>query len=222
MAQTYLQLINKVLVALREDEVLGVTEPYAKLIGQFVNEAKEDIEDAAPWRALRTEVSFAATANTATTTLTGTNDRSYLMNTPTGESMLFRTDAGDESSVEVLPIERLRQLRLSSDASERNEPCYVAFTSDGTNQVAHFWPTPDATYNYKGIFVIPQAELTAKTDTLTIPYRPVVLRAIWYAMDERGSEFAGRLETALAKAERSLAEAILVDLGQEHFTATEA
>jgi len=200
VAQTYLQLINKVLVALREDEVLGVTEPYAKLIGQFVNEAKEDIEDAAPWRALRTEVSFAATANTTTTTLTSTNDRSYLMNTPVGEPLLFRTDAGDESPVAVIPIERLRQLRLASDASERNEPCYVAFTSDGTNQVAHFWPTPDATYNYKGVFVVPQAELTAKTDTLTIPYRPVVLRAIWYAMDERGSEFAGRLETALAKA----------------------
>lgn len=222
MAQTYLQLINKVLVALREDEVLGVTEPYAKLIGQFVNEAKEDVEDASPWRCLRTEVSFASTANTTTTTLTSTNDRSYLMNTPTGDPLLFRTDSGDESRVSVIPIERLRELRLSTDAAERNEPCYVAFTSDGTNLVAHFYPTPDATYNYKGIFVVPQAELENKTDTLTVPYRPVVLRAIWYAMDERGSEFSGRLETALAKAERSLNEAILIDISQENFTAMEA
>ena len=221
MAQTYLQLINKVLVALREDTVAGITEPYSALIGQFVNEAKAHVEDAAPWRCLRTEVSFAAAANTATVVLTGTNDRSYLMLTPTGEELAFRTDAGYEGAIEVLPIERLRQLKLTSDATDTNEPSFVAFTSDGTNLVAHFWPVPDATYNYKAVFVVPQDELDEKTDTLTIPWRPVVAQAIFYAMDERGSEFSGRLESVQAKAARSLQEAILADLSQEHWTATE-
>lgn len=221
MAQTYLQLINKVLVALREDEVAGVTEPYAKLIGQFVNDAKAEVEDAAPWRCLRTEVSFSATVGNTSAVLTGTNDRSYLMHTPTGETMLFRTDAGEESSMAVVSIERLRQLRLSSDATDTNEPNYVAFTSDGTNLVAHWWPSPDATYNYKGVFIVPQDDLTAATDTLTIPWRPVALKATYYAMDERGSEFAGRLETTLARAEKAFWEAVLADIGQEPYTAVE-
>lgn len=222
MAQTYLQLINKVLVALREDEVAGVTEPYAKLIGQFVNDAKADVEDASPWRALRTEVSFSATTGGTSVVLTGTTDRSYLMNTPEGEPMLFKTNSGEECRIQVMPIEKLRMLRLSSDPTETNEPSYLAFTSDGTNLVAHYWPQPDQTYTYKGVFVVPQADLADKDDTLTIPFRPVALRATYYAMDERGSEFAGRLETTLARAERSLQEAILTDLGQEYYTATEA
>jgi len=221
MAQTYLQLINKVLVALREDEVLGIVETYTKMIGQFVNDAKAEIEDAGPWKALRTEVSFAATASTNTTTVTGTTDRSYIMHDPQSREMLFRTDTNNEKQITVVPIETLRAMRLSSDATELNEPNYVAFTSDGTNLIAHFWPTPDTTYNYKGVFVVPQADLSEETDTLTIPYRPVVRKAIFYAMDERGSEFAGRLETEAAKAQRALEEAILADFGSDPMTFVE-
>ena len=221
MAQTYLQLINSVLVALREDEVAGVTEPYAKMIGRLVNEAKAEIEDAFPWQALRTQISFSATASTATTTVTGTTDRSYLMHTPAGEPMCFKTVSGEECQMAVLPIEELRRLRLASDATETNEPSYVAFTSDGTNLIAHFWPLPDATYTYAGVFVVPQDDLSAKTDTLTIPWRPVVEKAILYAMDERGSEFSGRTEFVARRADQLLANAILADSGNEGYTVSE-
>jgi hypothetical protein len=221
MAQTYLQLINKVLVALREDNVLGLNEAYTKMIGQFVNDAKEEVEDATAWKALRTEVSFASAANTTTTTLTSTNDRSYVLYDMTGNAQCFRTDSGDESRVTVVPLETLRALRLSSDAADRNEPCYVAFTSNGTNQVAHFWPTPDAVYNYKVVMVVPQDDLEEETDTLTIPWRPVVLRATYLAMDERGSEFAGRLETTQLRAEKALAQAMLTDISTDDWTVVE-
>lgn len=220
MAQTYLQLINKVLVALREDEAAGVTEPYTKLIGQFVNEAKQDVEDSSPWRCLRTEITFAATVGNTSAVLPGTTDRSYLVHTSNGCPMAFRTDADEEGFVSVVPMETLRAKRLGSNNDEPNEPNYVAFTSDGTNLVAHWWPTPDTTYNYKAIFVVPQDDLSDKDDTLTIPWRPVVLRATYLAMDERGSEFAGRLESTLARAEAALFDAILTDIGQDNYTVT--
>lgn len=222
MAQTYLQLINKVLIALREDTVASVNEPYSKLIGQFVNDAKEEIEDSWAWKCLRTEVSFSSTANSSTTTLTSTNERSYVLDDRQGRPQVYKTVSGEESLVSVIPFEDLRQYRLASDAAERTEPSYVAFTSDGTNLIAHFWPTPDATYTYKAVVVIPQAELDDKDDTLTIPWRPVVAKAIYYAMEERGSEFQGRLEARLNQAEQAKGQAILLDMGGEHWTVSEA
>jgi len=50
---TYLELVNDVLVRLREDEVTAVTDTaYSKLIGKFVNDAKRQVEDAYTWNAL--------------------------------------------------------------------------------------------------------------------------------------------------------------------------
>jgi hypothetical protein len=214
MAQTYLQLVNKVLIALREDEVRGFTEPYAKMIAQFVNEAKAEVEDKGPWQALRTEITFASAASATTSTLTSTNERSYVLRDGDGRAMVFRTDSGSEQQIQVIPIETLRALRLSSDSTTA-EPQYVAFVSNGTDLVAHFYPLPDAIYNYKGVFVVPQAELSDKDDLLTINYRPVVQLATFYAMDERGSEFSGRLETTREKYTMQLAEYQLADFGTE-------
>lgn len=55
---TYLQLINNVLVRLRESEITleefnAGNNPYWKLIGSTVNDAKDRVEDAWQWGALR-------------------------------------------------------------------------------------------------------------------------------------------------------------------------
>lgn len=221
MAQTFLQLINKVLVALREDTVMGLNESYTQMIGQFINDAKEEIEDGHAWRCLRTEVSFSATSGNNTTTLTSTNYRSYVVRDNFNQPMVYKTVANEESQIQVVPIEVLRTYRLSSDADVTNEPSMVAFTTDGTNVIAHFWPKPDATYTYKAVMIVPQDDLEAEADTLTIPWRPVVLKATFLAMDERGSEFAGRLETTAGRAQKSYDQAVLNDLGAEELTLVE-
>jgi hypothetical protein len=87
--------------------------------------------------------------------------------------------------------------------------------------VAHFWPKPDATYTYKVVCVVPQDELDDTTDTLTIPWRPVVDKAVYYAMEERGSEFQGRLEARLTQADQALGQAILIELNDENWTVSE-
>jgi hypothetical protein len=54
---TYLQLINNVLTRLREDKITSVevldTDPYYRFIGTAVNDAKDRVEDAWQWSALR-------------------------------------------------------------------------------------------------------------------------------------------------------------------------
>ena len=49
----YIGLVNNVLRRLRETEVSSVADnAYSKLIGEFVNDAKRQVEDAYAWNAL--------------------------------------------------------------------------------------------------------------------------------------------------------------------------
>jgi hypothetical protein len=50
---TYLELVNKVLTRLREDTVTTVDyNDYSTLIGEFVNDAKKEVESAWLWSCL--------------------------------------------------------------------------------------------------------------------------------------------------------------------------
>ena len=221
---TYLQLINKVLVGLREATVAAVpTTPHGVLVAQFVNEAKEDIEDLGPWKALRTsDASNTALSNgTASYSLTGTNERSYLMYLPTEQGslpMAFITTAGYERRLDVVPITYWRSLVNLYPDAPRACPTMVSFSRSGTVLVANFWPTPDAAYNARFSLVIPQAELTSASTELSIPSRPVWQEALVRAMEERGEEFAGSIEGWRNRAARSLESAILADFGADPMT----
>jgi hypothetical protein len=79
---TLLTIVNKVLRRLREDTVSSVAESeYSKLIGEFVNEAKEQMEDMWFWSVYETAVSTSILGDSSTTDydLTATNDRSFLI-----------------------------------------------------------------------------------------------------------------------------------------------
>ena len=55
---TQLDIVNDVLQRLREDTVAAVsTSDYSKLIGMFVNDAKEDLEDIWFWTVNETKIS---------------------------------------------------------------------------------------------------------------------------------------------------------------------
>ena len=52
---TYLNIMNNVLRRLREEEVSTVTEStYSKMAGDFINDAKTIVAEAADWSALCT------------------------------------------------------------------------------------------------------------------------------------------------------------------------
>jgi hypothetical protein len=75
--------------------------------------------------------------------------------------------------------------------------------------------------NGPGVFIVPQADLVETTDYLTVPWKPVARQAVFFAMDERGSEFAGRIETEGAKAQDALMNALLIDFGADNLTIQE-
>ena len=72
---TYLNLVNNVLRRLREDEVTNVSEStYSKMVGDFVNDAKELVETAWDWSALRSTLTITTAADDYTYSLTGSGN----------------------------------------------------------------------------------------------------------------------------------------------------
>ncbi len=62
---TFLELVNDVLIRLREPTVTTVTlNSYSTLIGRFVNDAKRQIEDAFSWNVLGQTVTVSTVAAT--------------------------------------------------------------------------------------------------------------------------------------------------------------
>ena len=72
MSTQYLTLVNSVLRRLREDEVSAVANTtYSKMVGDFVNDAKRQVENSHDWSALRTTVVVTTSSGTSEYSLTG-------------------------------------------------------------------------------------------------------------------------------------------------------
>ena len=86
---TYRSIVNKVLRRLREDTVAADwignltdssdVDDYQKLIGDFVNEAKQTVEDSWAWSFLRTLQTVTTSASTATYSIPSATDRTTVL-----------------------------------------------------------------------------------------------------------------------------------------------
>jgi hypothetical protein len=80
---TYLELVNDVLLRLREQTVTTVNlTTYSQLIGKFVNDSKRQIEDAYDWNALGTEVTVTTSASVYEYALTGAGQKFRVSSDP--------------------------------------------------------------------------------------------------------------------------------------------
>lgn len=87
---TYLQLVNKVLTRLREENVSTVGQStYSALIGEFVNDAKQFVEDAWDWSALRTTLTLTTAADIFNYNLTGSGNRIEILDVVNDTSNFF-------------------------------------------------------------------------------------------------------------------------------------
>ena len=196
---TYLQLVNAVLVRLREDQVSSVTDTdYSTLIGALVNDAKRLVEDAWQWSALRTTLSIGTANGTATYGLTGA-----------GNNITIETVTIPSENLE-LTQRSVTWLRTNFNTSLNTAP--TTWVQDGVDangdaQVS-FWPTPDQNYTVNFECFKRQDDLSANDDVPLVPFRPVLHLAVALAARERG-EVGGQTAAELfAIAQQSLTDAI--------------
>lgn len=204
---TYLQLVNSVLRRLREKEVTSVQDnSYSKLIGDFVNDAKRIAEDAYNWNALSETLTADTTAGIFNYVLQGSGQRFRMI------------DVIDDTSNGFL------QLKTTSDmntlfltaTTENGAPRYYNFNgvdSNGDTQV-DLYPIPDQTYNIRFNIIKPQVPLENDTDTILIPFEPVVFGAVARAMAERGEDGGLASSEMYGLYKQSLGDAIALESGR--------
>lgn len=204
---TYLELVNEVLLRLRENQVSTVSETvYSQLIGKYCNDSKRQCEDSWNWDALTTTITLPTVAGTTTYTLTGSGirQRDVTVNNTTSQTRIAN-----------VPIQWIiDQQQLST--VQTGQPTYYAWngTSSGDSRV-EIYPTPDAVYSLKFNMVVPQADLSADADIITIPSEPVVAGAVARALVERGED--GGLSSSEAYALFKSVLADYISLEKERF-----
>lgn len=200
---TYLQLVNDILVRMREPEVSTVQEnTLSKLIGKLVNDAKRQVEDSYNWNSLTTTLSISTLANTY----------GYVL---TNSGLMFKTldaqDITNKRSLRNIPTHIMSGYLLNNP--QTSAPQYYNFNGVDTNgdTKVDFYPIPPAGLTIYFNLYVPQAELSADSDTLITPKTPVVLGAFARALVERGEDGGLNSSEAYGLYKAALADAIAVE-----------
>jgi hypothetical protein len=204
---TYLEIINAVLRRLRETEVTDVNETdYSKLIGEYVNSVKKEVEAAWDWNALRTTLTLNTTSGIFNYTLLGSGSR-------------FRvSDVVNDTSNYMLQQKGaawMNQRFLTVD-TQLSTPSFYSFNGVDSNldSKVDLYPVPDGVYTLRFNVTIPQDDLADNTDTLQIPSEPVIQGTLARAISERGED-GGRLSNDQYILYRSaMADEIAIEAGR--------
>ena len=201
---TYLELVNAVLRRLREKEVTTVNQTsYSKLIGDFVNEAKAEVENAWDWSSLRTTLAVNTTPNVFNYELNGTQNNFKVL------------DAWNDTSNIELQMKSASWFNneLLMAPPQAGIPAFYNFngvSADGDAQV-DIYPIPDATYSILFNVSLRNITLSADADVINIPSRPVILLALAMAIEERGEDGGKQSLNAYQMGQSALSDEIAFD-----------
>ena len=212
MTYTYLQLVNMVLRRLRENETgtvqgSGRNNSYPRLIGDFINEAKAQVEAAWDWSALRNTMTVTTTSGVFNYTLTGSGNKFEVLNVLNDTDdwfMEYRTSDWFDARFRLNPV-------------ITGSPVHYNFNGvDGVGDTqVDIWPVPDKAYDLRFNVIKRTTELAADADLLFVPHRPVMLLATAMAIEERGEDGAEQSVNAYLMAKSALSDEIAMD-GARH------
>ena len=225
---TYLQLINNVLTRLRENpttqEVVDAgTDVYINFIGTAVNDAKNRIETAWQWGALRGTDQFPLFGGQVTPNyeIPDSADNHYIIKRIAAYENNSDTNPlafGARNFLRWTNIDRARSYYRDPLSVQKGRPSEFAVigTGDtgnilltllqpptGTLSVPDYWLEVDHTHD--------QAPLTAAADILKVPSLPVYTLATALASRERGEVGGTPIPELLVMADGYLADAIADD-----------
>jgi len=203
----YIQLVNDVLIRLREPEASSVSDnAYVKLIARFVNDSKRVVEDSYNWNALSDTLSATTTADVFNYVLVGSGQRFRVIDVINDTQNAF---------VELASTKWMDQQFLMT-TPQKGSPAYYNFNgtnSNGDTQV-DLYPIPNGAYNLRFNIIKPQVPLAVNADTLLVPEEPVILGALARAQAERGEDGGVQAGETYQLMKQSLADAIALESGR--------
>jgi len=179
---TYLELVNAVLVRLREPTVSTVSlNAYSALIGKMVNDAKRQVEDAYDWNVLGQEITISTTSGTYIYSLTGAGQKFRVSSDPlniTSNVVMQQIGTGDM---------RQKQNFTPIVSNPPTEYCFEGVDSNGDAQI-QLYGRPDGVYSIKFFVTVPQATLSSDNTSILVPDVLVEQNAYARALVERGED----------------------------------
>jgi hypothetical protein len=206
-SMNYIQLVNDVLIRLREPEASSVSDTaYVKLIAKFVNDSKRMVEDSYNWNSLSETLTADTTAELFNYVLEGSGQRFRVIDVINDTTNAF---------VELATTKWMDQQFLMT-TPVRGAPQYYNFNgtdANGDTQV-DLYPIPNGVYNIRFNIIKPQEPLVANADTLLVPHEPVILGALARAQAERGEDGGVQAGETYQLMRQSLADAIALESGR--------
>ena len=214
---TFRELINQVLIRLREDTIStdwtgalndsATITDYQKVIGALVNDTKRNVEAYHDWLSIRETVDI--------TTVSGT--RNYNLSSGQEIKILDVINQTQGTHLNQVRLQYMNSLRYPSENS--GDPVYYAFNgADSSNNLkVDLEPKPESAQTISFEIVKYQDTLTLATTVMKVPTQPVILGAWMRAIAERGED--GGTQTSIVGAEfsESINQAIMLDSGNTQF-----
>ena len=201
---TYLELVNDVLIRLRESSVTTVGETtYSSLIGKFVNDAKRQIEDSFNWNVLSTTITITTVANTHAYSMTGA-----------GQKFQVNDAINKTSNVGLSNISFVRMNRnLNFGTPATGVPAEYAFSGvDGSGDTkVELYSIPDGVYTILFDLAVPQAALSSDATSVKVLDYLVAQSAYARALVERGEDGGTASSEAYALFKGMLSDAIALE-----------
>jgi len=201
---TYLELVNDVLIRLRESSVTTVGETaYSSLIGKFVNDAKRQIEDSFNWNVLSTTVTLTTVANTSSYSMTGAGQKFQV-----NDAINTTSDVGLQN---ISFVRMNRNLNFATPAT--GVPAEYAFSgvdASGDTKV-DLYAIPDGVYTILFDLAVPQAALSSDATSVKVLDYLVAQSAYARALIERGEDGGTASSEAYALFRAMLSDAIALE-----------
>lgn len=178
---TYLELINDVLIRLRETTVASSNQTsYSSLIGKFVNDAKRQVEDSYGWNVLGQTVTIPTVAGTYIYSMTGAGQKFQVMDA------INTTSNVGLRNISFVEMNRFQNFVPSISGI----PEYYSFDGvDGSGDTkVVLYARPDNVYNILFSLTVPQAPLTSDSTAVLVPDVLVAQNAYARALVERGED----------------------------------
>ena len=202
--KTYKQMVNNILIRLREREVDSVAEnSYSKLVGLFVHDAIEMVESAWNWSNLRDTMTVDTQTGVFNYVLVDSGDKSSVLdviNNTSNTFMSYQTPHWFNNTF----------LNNTPDTGAPRNYVFNGLDANGDTAI-DIYPIPDGVYQLFFNVLKRSPDVINDDDPVQVPFLPVQALAYAMALEERGEDGGMSAISAKALASTFLSDAIAID-----------
>lgn len=234
MAKTYLQVVQNVILNLRESPITDLSAPYSMLIGEFVNQAKEKVESAWRWKSLATTLQFTTQTgqtgyqltSSATPAVTSTSGNypdqrgEVLTDEELNWQVFDATTASTGGLIRLRRSSRERELALNIYLANQSpvQPNGFSYTYEGGAPFFSLIGQPIAGRIMQLRMKVPAPPYTDGSEVFLTDTRSITSFATFLAMEERGEELSEKSSLYLDRHNQELEREIERDMqGEEGY-----